>query len=164
MRGYVLLLALTVAGCASPSARVPSLAPRVAEAIDPRAPVPEPQLSTVVDARLAAQLSTLIAQAEAGDAQFRAATASAREAAAAAGSRGSESWVAAQQALSALVAARAPVTRALGDLDALGAVRIQRLGGIAAADMRAIQSAAGRVAEIDRRQATLIKQLQAQLG
>lgn len=152
-----------LAGCALPASRAPSLAPRAAEGIDPRVPVPEPPLSTVVDQDLAAQLSTLVAQAEAGDALFRSAAPAARQAAASAGARGSESWVAAQQALSTLVATRAPVTRALSEIDAIGAARVLRLGGIAAADLRAIQAASSRVAEIDRREAAVIDQLQAQL-
>lgn len=164
MRPHPLLLIAALAGCAGPALRAPSLAPRAAEAIDPRVPVPEPQFSSIVDPGLAAQLSALVAQAEAGDARFRAAAPAAQQAAAVAGGRQSESWVAAQQIVSALVAARGPVTRALGDIDALGAARIQRLGGIAAADMRAIQAAAGQVAEIDHREAALIDRLQARLG
>ena len=163
MRAFALLLAAALAGCAAPASQAPSLAPRAAEAIDPRVPVPEPELPTIVDPALAAQLSALVGRAEAGDAQFRAVAPSAQQAAASAGARESESWVVAQQALSALVAARGPVTRALGDIDALAAGRIERLGGIAAADMRAIQAAAGRVAEIDRREAALIDQLQTRL-
>jgi hypothetical protein len=164
MRRYALFLTTWLTACAAPVLQAPSLAPRAAEAIDPRAPVPEPQLSTVVDRALALQLAALIAQAEAGDARFRAAVPEAQQAAASAGPRESESWVVAQQALSALVAARGAVTRALGDIDELSATRIQRLGSIAAADIRAIQAAAGRVAEIDRREAALIDQLQARLG
>ena len=163
MRPFPLLLAAAVSGCVLPASQGPSLAPRAAEAIDPRVPVPEPEPSTVVDPALAAQLSAIVAQADAGDRQFQAAAPAARQASASAGARGSESWVAAQQALSALVATRGPVTRALADIDALAASRLERLGGIAAADMRAIQSAASRVAQIDRREAALIDQLQAQL-
>jgi hypothetical protein len=154
----------SLAGCLGPAARAPSLAPRAAEAIDPRVPVPEPQLSTAVDPALAAQLSTLVAQAEAADSRFRAAVPEAQQAAASAGPSQSESWVAAQQLLSALVAAREPVARALGDIDQLAAERIRRLGGIAAADLRAIEAAAARVAEIDRREAAVVDQLQARLG
>lgn len=163
MRASPLLITLALFGCAAPAVQTPSLGPRAAEAIDPRVPVPEPQLSTIIDPGLAGQLSALVAQAQAGDSQFRAATPSAQQAAASAGDRQSESWVVAQQALSRLVAARGSVTRALGDIDALGATRIQQSGGIAAADMRAIQAAAARVGEIDRRQAALIDQLQARL-
>ncbi len=160
----MLLTTAVLVGCAGPASRAPSLAPRAAEAIDPRVPVAEPQLSVLVDRGLSAELAALVAQAEAGDAGFRAAAPAAQQAAAAAGGRSSESWVVAQQALSALVAARGTVTRALGDIDALGAERIQRLGGIAAADMRAIEAAAARVAAIDRSQAALIDRLQARLG
>ena len=163
MRLCALPLIAALAGCAAPPLQPPSLAPRSAEDIDPRVPVLEPQLSQSVDPGLSAQLATLVARAEAGDAQFRAASGGAQRAAASAGARESESWIAAQQALSALIAARAPVTRALGDIDALAAGRVQRLGGIAAADMRAIQAAAARVAEIDSRQAAVVDQLQARL-
>ena len=70
----------------------------------------------------------------------------AERAASAAGARGSESWVAAQQALSALVAARGPVTRALADVDALAAATLARLGGISAGDKSAIETAAEAIA------------------
>ena len=125
--------------------------------------MPEPQLSTAVDPALAARLGALVGQAEAGDARFREAAGAAERSVAAAGGPQTESWVAAQQALSALVSTREPVTGALADIDALGSTRIQGFGGIAAADMRAIQAAAARVAEIDRRQSALIDQLQARL-
>lgn len=157
------VIIIALAGCSAPAVQAPPLAPRAAEAIDPRVPVPEPPVSTQVDPALAARLSALVSQAEAGHAQFRAAAGPAQQAAAAAGSPQSESWIVAQQALSALVAARAPVTRALGDLDALSATRIEQLGGIAAGDFRAIQAATARVAEIDRNEAALIDQLQARL-
>ena len=153
----------TLAGCAAPGGQPPSLAPRAAEAIDPRVPVPEQQPSTAVDPALSAQLAALIARAEAGDAEFRAAAAGAQQAAEAAGPARSESWVAAQQALSALVATRGPVTLALGDVDSLGSRRIQQLGGIAAADMRAIQSRGGARRRIDRRQVAVIERLEARL-
>jgi hypothetical protein len=163
MRGYALFLTAALAGCVMPESKAPSLAPRAAEAIDPRLPVPEPQLPMAADPSLASQLAALVALAEAGDSSFRNAAPAARQAAGSAGARESESWVVAQQLLSALIATRAPVTGALGDIDALGAARIERLGGIAAADIRAIRAAAGRVAEIDRRQAELIDELQARL-
>lgn len=162
MRLLAPILAASLAGCAT-TAAAPSLAPRAAEAIDPRVPVPEPQLSATVDSSLAARLAELVYRAEAADSGFRAAAASAEQTATVAGARQSESWIAAQQSLSVLTAARGPVTVALADIDALGAERIRQRGGIAAADMRAIQSASARVGEIDRRQAALIDRLQARL-
>jgi hypothetical protein len=66
--------------------------------------------------------------------------------------------------VSAAVAARAPTTRALGDIDALAAAALARQGGIAPADLRAIEAAAAQVGVIDRRQAQVIDALQSRLG
>ncbi|HET9810961.1 MAG TPA: hypothetical protein VFP53_04615 [Sphingomicrobium sp.] len=164
MRRFSLLL-LTLAGaCAAPGTRAPSLAPRAAEAIDPRIPVPAPPVSAIPTEGLVEQLRGLVAQASAGHEQFEAAAANAERLAAAAGTRESESWVVAQQALSAAVAARAPVARALADIDALSASRIRQLGGIGAADMKAIGEAAARVAKIDSSEAATISRLQTRLA
>ena len=102
--------------------------------------------------------------AQQGDGAFAAASAEARRLAAAAGAAQSESWVVAQQAVSAAVAARAPTTRALGDIDAIAASALARQGSIAPADLRAIEEAAAEVGAIDRRQAQTIDALQARLG
>lgn len=165
MRALALALALAVllSGC-SAATNAPSLAPRPAEAIDPRVPVPEPVLSTTPTPRLVEKLDSLVAQASAGDETFSPLAENARRLANSAGARESESWVVAQQALSAAVGARLPVTSAVGDIDALGAQRIQMLGGIGAADLKAIQSAAARVAEIDEREAAAISRIQALLA
>ena len=162
MRGFIILSLIAAAGCAAQT-DAPSLAPRAAEAIDPRVEVPEVIVSTGVTLNLPNQLETLVAQALAGDEAFRAAAAAAERLAAAAGPPQSESWIAAQQALSAAVAARAPVTLALGEIDSLAARRVQQLGGIGVADLAAIEAAAARVAEIDAREAALIEQLQERL-
>jgi hypothetical protein len=163
MRGIPLPMLVILAGCAAPEMNAPSLAPRAAEAIDPRVPVPEAPVPTQATPALVRQLEGLVAEAIAGDQAFRASADDAERLAEAAGPPQSESWIAAQQALSAAVAARAPVTRALGEIDALGAGRIQQLGGIGAADLAAINAAAARVAEIDARHAALIERLQARL-
>jgi hypothetical protein len=163
MRASALLVALALAGCAAPQREPPSLAPRAAEAIDPRVPVPESPVQSQASADLRQQLDALVAEAVAGDSAFRAVAANAEQAAASASAPESESWIVAQQALSSAVAARAPVARALGEVDALAATRIQRLGGISAADMAAIQAASARIAEIDARQSALIDRLQARL-
>lgn len=163
MRRLALVLVMAATGCAAPAVEPPSLAPRAAEAIDPRVPVPEPAVTGVADPQLVARLDALVAQALAGDEAFRAVIDEARARAAAAGPPESESWVVAQQALSAAVAARGPVTRAIGEIDALGAQRVMSLGGIEPANLRAIEAAAARVAEIDERQARIISELQARL-
>ena len=83
--------------------------------------------------------------------------------ASAAGASHSESWISAQQALSAAMEARGPTTRALGDIDGLAATALATKGGMSAADLAAIRSAAERAAEVDRRQADRIKALEARL-
>lgn len=164
-RALPLLCSIAVLGaCSTPSGPYPSLAPRAAEAVDPRVPVDNPVRSGPVDAQLAAHLAALIDQAQAGDTVFREAAATAEQLAASAGAPQSESWVAAQQALSAAQAARGPTTRALGDIDGLGSTALATRGGISAADMAAIQDASARVTEIDRSQVDRIRAIQARLG
>ena len=113
---------------------------------------------------LAGRLAELIAQAHAGDAAFEPAVDQAERLAATAGPAGSESWVAAQQALSTAQAARGPTGTALGDIDALGANALQAQGGIAPNDLAAIKSAGAEVAAIDQHQADRIKAIQRRLG
>ena len=160
MRALPILAVSLLAGCSSTPVAAPSLAPRPAESIDPRVPVPELAIPTSPTGGLVQQLERLVAQAQSGDAAFRPLADRARELAASAGPKESESWVVAQQALSAAVAARAPVASAVGDIDALGAQRIQKLGGIGLADLNAIDAAAAKVAEIDSREAAALDGIQ----
>lgn len=160
----IALVTLTLSACAPAGGPFPSLQPRAAEAIDPRVPVAGPMNTRPVGAELAARLAELVAQARTGDEAFRPLAEQAERLAGAAGAPQSESWVVAQEALSAAIAARAPTTRALGDIDALGAQRLQTQGGLAPADLAAIQSAGAEVAAIDRRQAERIDAIQRRLG
>jgi len=155
---------VTAAGCSAPPNAAPSLAPRAAEAIDPRVPVVGGIDVRPVDPALAARLAQLIAQANSGDSAFRTAAADAERLAALAGARESESWIAAQQALSALIAARAPTTRALGDIDAVAATTLQTKGGLAPADLAAIEAAAAKVGALDRVQSQIVDALQRRLA
>jgi hypothetical protein len=155
---------IALGGCATPSGPVPSLAPRTAETIDPRVPVVSAGAQRPVDAALAGRLAELTGLARGGESLFDAAAGQAERLAAGAGSRESESWVVAQQAVSAAVAARAPTTRALGDIDAIAAIALARQSGIAPADLAAIEAAAAEVGAIDRRQAQRIDALQRRLG
>ena len=165
MRVSILIPAVgLIAACSTYSGPYPSLAPRAAEAIDPRVPLPSEAPVGPADANLSAHLSALIDQAQAGDAAFADAAADAEQLAAAAGPLQSESWVAAQQALSAAQAARGPTTRALGDIDGLAASALEQRGGIPAGNLAAIQAAAARVSEIDRRQSDRIEAIEARLG
>jgi len=163
MRSLLLLPVAALGGCAA-SNSAPSLAPRPAEAIDPRVPVTGPTVAGTPTPTVAERLRTLVAQAEAGDAAFKPVADDAERLASAAGPAQSESWILAQQALSAAVAAREPVTRAMGDIDALSAGRIEQFGGIGTADLAAIEAASSRIAEIDSRQAAAIERIQARLG
>jgi hypothetical protein len=162
MRTHVLLPLLLLAGCASGNAP-PSLLPRAGETIDPRLAVVRPMNDRPVDPALAGKLAALIAQARAGDGAFQPAAAEADRLAAAAGERQSESWVAAQESLSAAIAARGPTARALGDIDALGATRLQEQAGLAPNDLAAIQNAGAEVAAIDKRQIDAIAAIRGRL-
>ena len=157
-------IVLASAGCTLPAGPAPSLAPRTAEAIDPRIPVTGGFAHRPVDSALATRLAELIGRARGGESAFVVAAGEAQRLAAAAGAPQSESWVLAQQALSAAVAARAPTTRALGDIDGIAAAALARQGGIAPADLAAIEAASAEVGAIDRRQAQVVDALQARLG
>ncbi|HVL29737.1 MAG TPA: hypothetical protein VM326_03350, partial [Sphingomicrobium sp.] len=116
------------------------------------------------DPALVARIAELMAEVRSGDAAFQSAVPNAEGLAAAAGPPQSESWIVAQEALSGLVAARAPVTRAIADLDALAAGRIAAGGGILPGDLAAIEAAATDAAAIGQRQTELIDRLQARLA
>lgn len=158
-----ILLPGLLSACAAPSGPYPSLAPRAAEAIDPRVPIPNEVRVGPADANLSAHLAALIDQALAGDSQFQVAAANAERLAQAAGPAQSESWVAAQQALSAAQAARGPTSQALGDIDGLAASALEQRGGIPPGNLAAIQAASKRVTEIDRRQSARLDAIEARL-
>jgi hypothetical protein len=164
MRNAVFLTLLSVSACAAPGGPYPSLQPRAAEAIDPRLPVIRPINDRPVSAALANRLAALIDQARSGDAAFSAAAGEAERLAGAAGAPQSEGWIAAQQALSAAIAARRPTATALGDIDELAAAALQTNGGIAPNDLAALQRAQGQVGALDRRQAERIDAIQQRLG
>jgi hypothetical protein len=164
MRRSFFILLLALAGCTAPSGPVPSLAARPAEAIDPRVPIPIAAPSGVVDAALKARLTELLGEARAGNQTFMAAATDAERLVAAAGTPSSESWIAAQQSLSALVAARGQTARALSDIDAIAAQRLETAGGIAPANFAAIEAAANEVGAMSQHQAEVIDALQKRLG
>ena len=159
----IILCLLLLGGCAS-GAAPPSLLPRAAEAIDPRVPVVRPMNDRPVDPALARRLAELVGQARGGDAAFRPAAAEAERLAGASGPAHSDSWIAAQEALSRAVAARHPTSQALGDIDALGADALAEKRGLAPADLEAIKTAAAEVATLDQRQAETVAAIQRRLG
>jgi len=164
MRRSSLIAALALAACTRPGGPYPSLAPRAAEAIDPRVPIVKPLNDRPASTELVARLEDLVIEARKGDVAFQPAAEAAERLAGSAGPPQSESWIAAQQALSAAVAARAPTARAMGDVDSISAQMLKSQGGIAPNDLKAIDEAAGIVGEMDQRQSAVIARIQARLG
>ena len=167
MRPFLPLLIATAAalgGCSKVGGPYPSLQPRSAEAIDPRLPVAPLSSPGAVTSDLTRQLDALLGQARAGDAAFRPAMTRAERLAGSAGARQSESWILAQQALSAATAARGSTTRALGDLDALAARQLEQSGTIATADLAAVQQAEAAISSIARAQQERIDAVARRLG
>jgi hypothetical protein len=164
VRSWIFVFAFAATGCASTSGPVPSLAPRAAEAIDPRVPVLTATTPQPASPALAVRLEELVGQARSGEGAFAVAAGEAQRLAAAAGPPQSETWVVAQEALSAAVAARAPTTKALGDIDGIAAAALESRGGMARADLAAVEAAAAEVGAINQRQTQIIDELQKRLG
>ena len=106
----------------------------------------------------------MLDEVRAGNRDFLAAAGEAERLVSTAGDPASESWIAAQQALSGLVAARGRTARALSDIDAIAAQSLMTAGGIAPANLAAIEAAASEAGAIDRQQAGLVESLRARLG
>ena len=159
-----LLLPFALSACSAPGGPYPSLQPRAGEAVDPRVPVPRPMNERPVTPALASRLAALLAQAREGDAAFEPAADQAQKLAEAAGPAQSEGWIAAQEALTAAIAARGPTTNALADIDTLGATALQSHGGMAPNDLAAVKRAGAEAGAIDQRQAARIKAIQNRLG
>jgi len=142
----------------------PSLAPRAAESIDPRLPIPDTVPTGPVNAELAARLNALVETARAAAPQFNVQESEATRLADSAGPMASESWIAAQQALSRLVKQHGVATRAAGDIDALAANRLEGQHWIRPSDREAIAAAAAEVGSINNAQAEAIRRLNSQLA
>lgn len=155
-----LLLAVLPACATSTLGSEPSLAPRAAEAIDPRLPVTIDVDARPADAGLAARIESLLAEARASANAFAASEPVARAAAARAGSPQSESWIAAQLALSELERTRAPFTRAFAEIDELRSVSA-RSGRSAPADVAALETAAAELRGLGERQAEALGSIRA---
>ena len=158
-----LVSALAAAACAAPSG-YPSLAPRAAEGIDPRVPIADAPSPGTVDPATAAALAEAVARARGGVAEFDRLARTAEALAAAAGPRQSESWIAAQQALSALVAQHGVTTNAAATIDAIAATKIDETRWLVPATRDAIEAAAGAVGAINDAQSATIDRLGARLG
>jgi hypothetical protein len=160
------LLALSIAllaGCAAPRG-YPSLAPRTAEAIDPRVPIASNPSPGTVEPSVAAALASAVAQARRARPVFDQLARRAEALAAAAGPRQGESGIAAQQALSALGAQHGVTTEAAADFSAIAAARFDATRWLVPATRAAIEAAAAEVGAISEAQRAIITRLTARLG
>ena len=164
MRAAFCLVVLTLGACSAPGGPYPSLRPRAAEAIDPRLPVSRPINDRPITPALASHLAALLAQARSGDAPFETAIAEAERLAASAGAPQSEGWIAAEEALTAAIAARKPTATALADIDDLAGNALEVQRGISPNDLAAIQRAAAEAGALDERQAARVAAIQKRLG
>lgn len=165
MRLHLPLLALPLAAaCTVTASPEPSLAPRAAEAIDPRLSIGDETPVGTVDPALASRLAALVAEVRSAAPAFEARAAEASRLAVVAGPAASESWIAAEQALSRLVEQHGVTTRAAADIDALAASRIESQSWIAPADRAAIAAAAADIGTVSARQAEAIDRLKDQLS
>jgi hypothetical protein len=165
MRGlFSIVIALLLSACASAGGPYPSLQPRAAEVIDPRVKPNRPINDRPVIPAIATRLAELVDEARSGQTMFEPAAAQAERLAATAGSPQSESWIAAQEALSAAIAAGQRTSTALADIDAVGAAALQTNRGIAPNDLKAIDSAAAEVSRIANGQAGRIAAIKRRLA
>jgi hypothetical protein len=161
---FIVVLLLALSACSSPGGPYPSLQPRAAEKIDPRLEPASPINDRPVSPALASQLAALVRQARSGESAFAPAADNAERLVAAAGTAQSESWIVAQQALSAAIAARKPTALALADIDAFAAKALQTQGGMAPNDLKAIDAAAAEASAIASRQTDRIDAMKRRLG
>lgn len=161
-RPALLALILAASACA-PVTNAPSLAQRPAEAIDPRLPVVDRSAALPADPALAGALRDIARPALSSAGAVDSAIARAAALAGEAGPSGSESWIAAQQALSAAVAAQAPVTRAIGAFDAAVAERIRSGQRLVPQDIAAVRAIADELTALDGRQRAALASVRARL-
>ena len=171
----LLLLPITLSACAT-EGETPSLAPRPMEyelsgrPIPPcltagaeAPPAPPVQAPPADDAQLATQIETLLTTARAGQARFAEILPRAQASGARAGAAGSESWIAAQQDISRLEAARARTADAAAELDALLLAR-SGAQGASPNDLQRLTAAAEEVRAIAETQETEIDRLNGALS
>jgi hypothetical protein len=170
------VLPALVAGCAAEGS-FPSLAPRPVEFADGDRPVPPcipgadtaapepsppPAAETEADPVLLARIEQLRLTAREGDSAFDQAIAEAAHAVSSAGASGSDTWIAAQVAVSEAEIARTPTTTALADLTALALEESTESAN--PLDQRAIEEATDDIRGLADRQTTRLDDLKASLS
>ncbi len=121
--GTLLLAAAASLSACAAQGPFPSLAARPEEGLISLAEPVRPPVEAASDAALRGQVATLRERGRAGARAFDAAYPAAERAARNIGNAGSDSWIAAQQAISRLEAARGEASAALTDLDRLSVER-----------------------------------------
>ena len=167
MKCFALIVAAaaSITACARPDiGPEPSLAPRAAEAIDPRVAIPSEVPMGSVDPALASRLAALVGEAHAAAPAFSTLRAESERLAAAAGPGQSESWIAAQIALSRLVGQQGVTARIAADIDEIATRQIKEQRWIAPANREAIAAAAADVWAISDAQSNGIQQIREQLA
>jgi len=157
-RFFPILVLLSLGGCTAVDA--PSLAPRAVEKVPIGAPEPYVEETGTADPVLAGRLAPLVAQAEAGHRDFTAGQQDVEKAVAAAGPSGSEKWILAQQALSALDGKRLPLQDVATKLDA---IRFEPANA-APGNRQAIEEAATRIQALIDEEAATMQRLAGALG
>lgn len=152
MARVLLFAPLLLAGCADSAGVGPSLARRPIESRDLSEPVPEAAPPVIADAQLRSEIEGLLNRARVGERDFAALLPRMEAAASAAGAQGGESWIAAQQLLSALEAARGTTSSALGRLDALLAERVLAQNEAGLAELQTAQQEVAALADAQQRQ------------
>ena len=160
MRRAFILALLILPSCA-PSSGGPSLARRPIESRDLAEPVAVESAPVATDPELAAQIDGLVNRARVGERDFFALLPRAQAAASAAGTQGSESWITAQQLLTALEGAREATSNALTRLDALLAARVLAGNDAGLAELQSAQRDVGALSE---QQQQRFDQLQARIN
>jgi hypothetical protein len=136
-RVLVFPAAILLAGCIT-HGPWPSLAPRPDEGLTIEEPVREaPHIAD--DSALRVRINNLVAEARAGNAAFERDYDDAARTAAGAGAEGSDSWMAAQQALSRVEAARGRTSDAVAELHQLAVARADQ--PTSPADQAALEAA-----------------------
>jgi hypothetical protein len=164
MKTLAIVPALVLAACSTSNTPEPSLARRPAEAIDPRIPVDAAPIDDPADPALSGQVDVLLSSAGAAAAQFEAGEPRVRALADAAGPAQSESWIAAQSALSELGRFSAPAAAAASDLDLLRSVRARSGQPMLAADLALLESAASQLRAINDRLGERLAAIGAQIA
>jgi hypothetical protein len=154
---------LAAAGCAE-NGTFPSLAQRPAERAyeAERDAVLPPAPARPDDPAVATRIAELVAEAEAGQAEFERAAGPARAAVAKGGAVNSDSWIEAEQAVSRASAAGARIGRALADLDRFAADKTNSTA-VSEADAARLRDAVARVQALADAQAAEIARLEASL-